>query len=242
MAYRPHGHARVDPSLGVWKVCQRCGFWYSACDIVWQYDYRGGATPQNIGIQVCVRTCLDGLNFNNKLLVLPPDPPPQFYTLPETFAVDQANYLTTQDESILTTQSAVDLIQSIPNPASEANTTYLSARLDYPAGVVTTLYLDLFDGDPTSGGTSILLAVTGSATRINVASNVEATATFAENTTDITVTSSALVAHNVSYVGFYTASLDGTLLVSGRVALSQPLIALNTAVVFKAPDLYFDLT
>lgn len=242
MPYRPHGRARVNPALGPWACCDRCQMWYSMADLTWQYDFRGGSTPQQLNLLVCRRTCLDELNYNNMLLILPPDPPPQGVIRPEFFDVDESNWLTTQDESILTTQSAVDLIQSIPNPASSANTTYLSARLDYPAGVVTTLYLDLFDGDPTAGGTSILLAITGSATRTNIASNVEATATFAENTTDITVTSSALVAHNVSYVGFYTASLDGTLLVSGRVALSQPLIALNTAVVFKAPDLYFDLT
>lgn len=242
MPNRPHGRARMDPSLGPWAVCDRCSMWYSMADLTWQYDFQGGSTPQKLNLLVCRRTCLDDLAYQNMLLVLPPDPPPQANIRPEFFDVDESNFLTTQSESILTTQSGVDLIQSIPNPSSNANTTYLSSRLAYPGGVVTTLYLDLFQGGaPGSGGTSILLAMTGSATRTDVASSVEATATFAENTSDITVTSSSLAQINVSHVGLYSAASGGTLLVSGAVAASQPTIWQGTAVVFKAPDLYFDL-
>lgn len=244
MPNRPHGRAGAQvPGKGALGICDRCGFLYYLNDLVWQYDYQGGSTPQNLRLLVCTRTCRDELNHNNQLLIIPPDPPPIFNARPEFYDVDETNWLTTQDEDILTTQSGVELIQSIPNPASEANTTYLTSRLDYPSGVVTTLYLDLFQGGaPGSGGISILLAITGSATRTDVASSVEATATFAENTSDITVTSSSLAISNVSHVGLYSAASGGTLLVSGAVAASQPTIWQGTAVVFRAPDMYFDLT
>lgn len=243
MPNRPHGRASTAPGSSPSAICDRCGFLYNLDDLNWQYDFQGGSTPQRLNLLVCKRTCTDLLNYNQMLLILPPDPSPQFNIRPEFFDVDNTNWLTTQAESILTTQSGVDLIQSIPNPASNANTTYLSSRLKYHAGVVTTLYLDLFQGGaPGAGGTSILLAITGSATRTNVASSVEATVSFAENTSDVTVASSALVNSNVSHVGFYSAASGGTLLVSGTVAASQPTIWQGSAVVFKAPDLYFDLT
>ena len=185
---------------------------------------------------------MDGFSYSRMLLVLPPDPPPQHNLLPETFAVDETNFLTTEDGDILTTQGSDDLITSIPNPGADANTTYLAATLDYPGGSVAVLYLDLFSGDPTAGGTSILATVTGSSTRTNVASSVEATATFAENTVPIVITSASAATSTVTHIGFYTAASGGTLLVSGSVSATPPTIALGTAVTIRAPELYFDLT
>lgn len=81
-----------------------------------QYDFVGGATPQNLGLLVCP-TCLDDLQYQNMLLILPPDPAPIWNTRPEPYAVDETNWLTTQDGDIITTQDGDPFITTIPNPA-----------------------------------------------------------------------------------------------------------------------------
>lgn len=84
--------------------------------MAFQYDYLGGSVPQNLGLLVC-ETCTDALNFQQKLLILPPDPAPIFNTRPEPYAVDETNWLTTEDGDIIDTQDGEQFIQSIPNPA-----------------------------------------------------------------------------------------------------------------------------
>lgn len=245
MPYRPHGRARVNPHLGPWKVCQRCGFWYSASDIVWQYDFRGGTVPVNTRIQVCTRTCLDDLSYVNMLQILPPDPPPQFNLLPEPFLVDETNFWETQDgEDIFETQDGDDLIADIPNPDQEANTCDLGSQLtDDSAGGFTVAYLDLFNGDPSDGGVSILEDVTGSATRTNIYADLGITifpdgVSAYVNPSDIVITTSSEATINVTHVGLYSAATSGTLLASGRVeaALTQnyPTIVLGAAVQFPS--------
>jgi hypothetical protein len=86
--------------------------------MAFQYDYLGGSVPQNLGLLVC-GTCTDALNFQQKLLILPPDPRPIFNTRPESYAVDETNWLTTDTEDVITTESGDPLITSIPNPDTE---------------------------------------------------------------------------------------------------------------------------
>ncbi len=81
-----------------------------------QYDFVGGPTPQNLGILVCP-TCLDDLNYQNMLFILPPDPAPTFNTRPEPYAVDETDWLTTQSGDIIDTQDGAQFITQIPNPA-----------------------------------------------------------------------------------------------------------------------------
>jgi hypothetical protein len=206
-----------------------------------QYDFMGGPVPQNLGLLVCGR-CLDGLNYQNKLLILPPDPAPIFNTRPEPYAVDETNWLTTQDGDTLATQDDVPFTTSIPNPEQDADTSRLSAALTYPSGSLSVAYLDLFDGDPTAGGTSILLAVTGSATRTDIASSLETANSVATNTVELSVASAAAQTINVSYVGLYDAAADGTLLVSGPCSATFPTVVLGAAVVFDALALTIDLS
>lgn len=120
MPNRPHGRARTTPGSAPSAICDRCGFLYNLDDLVFQYDFQGGSTPQKLNILVCTRTCLDALNYNNMLLILPPDPPPTFNARPEFFDVDETSWLTTQDEDIIDTQDGENLITSLPNPASTA--------------------------------------------------------------------------------------------------------------------------
>lgn len=240
MAHRPHARGTTrDPHDGPWSVCDRCGFLWSQSRLQFQFDYLGGSVPQSLGLIVC-RRCLDDLNFQQKLLILPPDPQPIFNTRPENYVVDETDWLTTEDGDTITTQDDEDFITSLPDPAQNADQTYLSATLAYPSGSVAVLYLDLFNGNPAAGGTSILAAVTGSATRTDVAASMASVAAYAENVEDITIISASLATSNVTHIGFYTAASAGTLLVSGTVSATTPTIVLGAAVTILAPNLHFN--
>lgn len=85
--------------------------------MVFQYDFRGGSSPINTNILRCPR-CLDDLSFQQKLLIIPPDPPTFYNVRPEPYAVDETNWITTQSGDIIDTQSGAPLITSVPNPSS----------------------------------------------------------------------------------------------------------------------------
>lgn len=93
-----------------------------------QYDYLGGSVPQNTGFLKCPK-CLDDLNFQRKLLIIPPDPPPLFNTRPEPYTVDETSWLTTEDGDTITTQDGEDLISNQPNPADVGGTTHLTTEI-----------------------------------------------------------------------------------------------------------------
>lgn len=204
-----------------------------------QYDYVGGSTPQNLHYLRCPR-CITPVNPQFKLIIIPPDPPPIFNTRPENYVVDETNWLVTDDGSILTTEDGDPFITSEPNPADSASTTQLVSELAYPAGSVATVYLDLFDGDPTTTGTSILLPISGSATRTDIASALTTESGIAQNTSPLIVVSSSLVTINISYVGIYSAASGGALLVSGPVSAS-PSITSGAAVQFPSLGLSINI-
>ncbi len=205
-----------------------------------QYDFMGGSVPQSLGILVCQR-CLDDLNWQQKLLILPPDPMPIFNTRPESYVVDETNWLTTQDGSIFQTQSADTYVTPV-NPSDDPNVCILAASLFYPSGSVAVAYYDLFIGNPAgSGATSVLSLITGSATRTNIASSLQTSGGIATNPDVITVTSSAATITNVEYIGIYSAAVSGTLLVSGPVSATFPTIVEGIVVQFDALSLSIDL-
>jgi len=214
---------------------------YSMNRMAFQFDYLGGSTPQNLGLLVCAR-CTDDLNYQQKLLILPPDPAPIANTRPEPYSVDETNWITTQDGDIITTQDGDLMTPTIPSPDYNANTTVLAASLAYPGGSISPLYLDLFIGDPADGGTSILAAITGSGTRTNIASSMGVnTSNEAVNTVVITVTTAALANSNVQYIGLYDAATAGTLLVSGPVSATQPTLIKGVVVQFDELSLVLAL-
>jgi hypothetical protein len=92
---RPHGRAQISAraprALG---ICQRCGFMYNLRDLQWQWDWLQGPRLRNLMIQVCP-TCLDVPQESGRTIILPPDPVPVEFPLPENYAAadNPASYL-----------------------------------------------------------------------------------------------------------------------------------------------------
>lgn len=232
-------YASRDARKGPWANCSDCGFNWNLSDLQFQFDFRGGATPVNTGWLRCPR-CITPYTYQKKLIIIPPDPPPIFNTRPEPYGVDEVNWLVTDDDSILTTAADEPFITSEPNPADSASASQLLSDLIYPSGSVATVYLDLFDGDPETIGQSILLSITGSATRTDVASSLTTVSGIAQNTSPLTVVSSSLATTNVSYVGIYSAASGGALLASSPVSAS-PSITSGAAVQFPSLGLTINI-
>lgn len=240
MTYRPSPkYASKDARRGSWTTCDECGFLWNLSRMQFQYDFMGGSVPQNTGYLVCPR-CLDDLNYQRQLLIIPPDPPPIANTRPEPYAVDETDWLTTEDGDILTTESDDPLITDIPNPADDGATVHLACAIAAPGGSVAVVYLDLFNGDPAGAGVSVLAAITGSATRTNIAASLTTNAGVATNTAVITVAAAAASTTNVSYVAVYDAASGGTLVMSGPLSAS-PTISEGAPVQFDALALSIDL-
>ena len=127
--------------------------------------------PQNTGFLVCPKH-IDPLNVLDMPYILPPDPLPVYNARPENYALDESSDLGTEDGDTITTEDGVPITTAIPNPSFTANTSKLTSFVLAPSGSVATAYLDLFDGDPTAGGTSVLATITGSATRTNIAADL----------------------------------------------------------------------
>ena len=194
-------------------------------------QFMGGSVMQSTGFLVCPR-CDDPPNYQQSLVILPPDPPSFMNTRPENYYVDETNLLTTDEGDTLVTADDELITTNIPNPTDDAAVTVLTASLTY-AGTLTVAYLDLFNGDPTASGTSILATITGSATRTNVFSSLSETGEDVLLNPDvITVESAADALANVSHIGIYSAATGGTLLTSGAVSATYPLIAEGVAVRF----------
>lgn len=245
MAHRPHPRgASNNAALGPWTTCDFCGFLYSHSKMRFNFQFMGGPTPMSSGFLVCAK-CNDDLNYQQSLLILPPDPPVTFNTRPENYTIDETNWLVTQDGDIFETATTdEEYITSMPNPAQVANTTVIiSASLQTSLSALTVAYLDLFNGDPQDGGTSILLAITGSAARTNVFSSLELNLTDGVylNPRVITVTSAAQALANVSHVAIYDAATAGTLLASAVAGATSPLIDDSAAVQFNQLGLQVEL-
>jgi len=82
---RPHGNAQISAraprALG---VCQRCGALYNLDVLQWQHDWQQGPRLKNLRIKVCP-SCYDVPQENCRTIVLPPDPVPVAYPLPEDY-------------------------------------------------------------------------------------------------------------------------------------------------------------
>lgn len=243
MAHRPHPrNASTNAALGPWSTCDDCGFIYSHSKLRFNFQFMGGPTPMSTGFLVCPR-CQDDLNYQQSLLVLPPDPPVTFNTRPENYTVDETNWLVTQDGDIISTDNDEPITTNIPSPSTDANTTHLVSSMDYPSGSVATIYLDLFDGAPAAGGISVLALITGSSTRTDIGPDLETSAQLIATNTDVlVVTTSCLDTVNVTHVGLYSAATAGSLLASGTVSASQLPVAQGVVVQFNALGLSIDLS
>ena len=241
MAYRWHPkNAEVDAdSPRAWGTCDRCGMINNLHKMQFQYAYQGTTVPQNTNFIVCDR-CLDPLNPQDTPYILPPDPPPIYNARPENYALDESSDLGTEDGLSITTEDGVPITTAIPNPSFTANTSKLTSFVLAPSGSVATAYLDLFDGDPTSGAASVLAAITGSATRTNIAADLTTVNGIAVNPDYIVITAASENQTNISYIGIYDAATSGTLLMSGAVSAS-PTIAQDNPVQFNPLNLRINL-
>lgn len=177
--------------------------------------------PQSLGLLVCV-PCLDDLNFQQKLLILPPDPQPFFNTRPENYAVDETNWLTTEDGDIIDTQDGEDFITSLPNPAYAADTSNFIAAFVTFADVteITVAYLDIFSGDPEGSGQSVLALLTGSSTRTNVLPDLtyDSPNLVLLNLEPIELSAASLAVTNTNYAAIYDAATGGNLILSTQMS------------------------
>lgn len=240
MAYRWHPkHAEVDPSNPqAWGACDRCSRIWNLHNLRWQYDYNGSSTLQNLRILVC-ETCYDVPQPQLKPYVLSPDPVPVFNARPgASDSVGEASYLITEDGEVIETED--DLYITTYDSQTDPSTSMIRSTIAAPSATVTSAYLDLFDGDPVNGGRSVLLTITGSSTRTDIASDLSLVDgnTRYVNPDFISITSSAGQS-NVSYVALYSASISGSLLWSGSCSAS-PIIADGVAV--KIPPIGLILT
>jgi len=82
---RPHGRAQISATrpraLG---ICQRCGFKYNHDRLRWQFQY-GAMRLINLRILVC-DTCYDTPQIQLRTILLPPDPVPIEYPVPENYS------------------------------------------------------------------------------------------------------------------------------------------------------------
>lgn len=224
--------------------------------MAFQFDFLGGTVPQNTRFLKCPK-CMNALRWQNKLIIIPPDPPPLYNTRPENYTIDETQYLITQDGKTLDTQGGLDLTPNVPNPNEVGYTASMLSAVDatnppHPINLAN-LYLDIFTTIP-NPATSVLATITGSATRPNIASQVTeqltpASVQFLTNTDTITISASAVGSTNFSYVGIYDAATNGNLLGYGQASYRGPPGAIigqhiggftttvGMAVVFKSFDL-----
>lgn len=117
MTFRPHPkYSSNDARQGPWSACDVCGFQWNLSKLAWQFDYRGGSSPINTRVLKCPK-CMDVMQEQARLLILPPDPAPFMNIRPEAYTVDETNWLTTESGDIIDTQDGKELITSIPNPS-----------------------------------------------------------------------------------------------------------------------------
>ncbi len=150
---RPHGNARADRrNPRAWGVCDKCGFLYNKRDLQFQYIWAGPRTD-NTNMLVC-NTCLDDLQEQLRVIVLPADPNPVSNPRPEDY-VTSNNPVASIGSNIGTMTQAAGLAA-----AFDANTNkpfFLSAaRYASSAGLTNTVgknWNGLDPNNPTQGPT-----------------------------------------------------------------------------------------
>ncbi len=202
MANRPHGrYAEVDTSYP--RAWATCDA--CGCNINhYKLSFQRqwqGFKIINLGTLVCP-DCLDRPAEFLRTIVLPPDPPPLYNIRPEPYSVDD-----------------------------EGPTQPIIATLEISSSSVAVLYLDLFDGDPSDGGTSVLDTLAGSATRTNFASSMGPVSSLTSiNTAAITLVTNAITSANVTWLAAYDAATAGNLL--GATAVVPQTVVMGNGLAF----------
>lgn len=228
---------RVEPRAE--GICDRCGFRFNLDSMQWQYDFRGTVRPINTRILVCGRSsCLDEMQPQNSPLILSPDPEPIFNARPEPYMLDETSWLATQDGDVITTQDGDSYLANI---GSGGATAHLEAAFASSGGDVSVMYLDIFNGDPSASGRSVLSQITGLATRTNIAADLVTVGGIAKNTAQIVVAAESGATVNTNYIGFYSASSSGALLIYGPLNVRGQVVTVDNPVVFDALAIQINL-
>ena len=221
-------------------ICDRCGFRFNLENLQWQYDFRGTTRPINTRILVCGRSsCMDEMQPQNSPLILSPDPEPIFNARPETYVLDETSWLATQDGDVYT---EIDGDLYLANIGDNGAVAFLETAFSVPSGDVSVMYLDIFNGDPSAGGTSVLAQITGSATRTNIAADLTTVLGIAQNNAQIVVAAESGATVNTNYIGFYSASSSGALLMSGPLSVNGHFVTVGNPVAFDALGIQIDIS
>ncbi len=193
-------------------------------------------------IKQYMETTVGRVIFNDSLpqdmpFILAPDPLPIYNARPFPYALDEASWLLTQDLEVITTQGGSYIGTAIPNPQDNAATAYLQTVIEAGGQTLPAAYLDIFDGDPSAGGRSVLAQITGSAVRTDVASLLTTTLTVTQNTDLIIVAAESGATVNTNWIGIYSAATAGSLLFSGECNVRWQSVTAGNPVVFDALDL-----
>jgi len=157
---RPHGRARADRrSPRAWGTCDRCGFVYIKHDLQFQYEWAGART-QNTNMLVC-DTCLDDLQEQLRVIVLPADPTPIVNPRPERDTANNNPY-TSIGDNIGTLTQAAGLAAAFD---SNANKPFFLSAVRYVSvvGLNNTIgksWANLDPNNPTQGLTASRFVVT----------------------------------------------------------------------------------
>jgi hypothetical protein len=211
MAYRWHGRAEVNPD---WP---RAWAICDRCGFNWNlyklsWQYQfEGFQLVNLRILVCP-DCIDKPAEFLRALVLPADPPPLLNQRPEPYTIDE-----------------------------QGPTQTMIAELDLGTPSISSLYLDLYDGDPSDGGSSVLSTLTGSATRTNFASSMGSpVALVATNEDDITLVTNAETSADVTWLAAFDAATAGSLLTA--TAIIPQTVVMGNGLALLAGDLRVQVT
>lgn len=235
--------AEVNPdNPNMWARCDRCSQITNIDKMVFQWDYRGTPQPVNTRILTCGRPqCLDIPQVQNSPIILSPDPEPVFNARPYPYDISEASLLLTEDGEVITTEDGTYLETGIPDPTANAATAHLQSTILAHLGSVAVCYLDIFNGNPSAGGRSVLADITGSPVRTDIASQLTTVSGIAKNPDRIVVAAASGATVNTNWVGIYSASISGALLMSGECSVNGPSVTIDNPVVFDALALNINL-
>ena len=99
MAYRPHGHAFVNPNApSAWGRCDRCGWIFNHKALRFQFDFRGPQL-QNLRFLVCDK-CYDKPQAQLKPIMVSQDPVPILNARPDSYDYYNTTQISEQGTTI----------------------------------------------------------------------------------------------------------------------------------------------
>ncbi len=157
---RPHGRAHADRrNPSAWGICDSCGFLFDKSDLQYQYIWAGTRTVNTTSLR-CDK-CLDELQEQLRVIVLPADPTPVDDPRPEQSQINNNPY-TSIGSNIGTMTQAAGLAAAFD---SNANKPFFLSAVKYTstAGLTNTVgknWTGLDPNNPTAGLSASRFVVT----------------------------------------------------------------------------------